>query len=87
MTAALRRLTAITALLDTAQRDAARLALPLHPDGLPAAAALALLHALECAQVQALTFRRLLTTPRPGHGQQEDKEGTTPCLPAPPALS
>jgi len=72
-------LKALTGLLDAAQRNASRLAAVLHPDGPPAAAAAALQHALECAQLQLLTLSRLLHAPPCSPGQQPDKEGTTPC--------
>jgi hypothetical protein len=82
----LKHLSAIRALVDTAQRHASKLALACNPDSLPAAAAVALQHALECAQVQAFTLTRLLAAPPRPQGQAPDKERTTACLPEPPEL-
>jgi len=87
MTNPSRHLSAITALVDTAQRHAARLAARLDPDSLPAVAAVALQQALECAQVQALFLGRTLRAPPTAQEQDGNKEGTTPCLPHSPAAS
>jgi hypothetical protein len=83
----LRNLTAIGALVDTAQTHAAKIAGDQHPDSLTAAAAVALQHALECAQVQAITLRRLLSAPPQGREQERNKEETTPCPPDSPAAA
>jgi len=88
MTEPLKHLSAIGALVDAAQRHGSKLAAAFHPDSLPAAAAVALQHALECAQVQALRLRRALPAlpaPPKAHGQEGNKQGAMPCLPEPPA--
>jgi len=83
----LRHLSAISALVDTAQRHASKLAEASHPESLSAATAVALQHALECAQVQALTLRRALRAQPTAQEQDGNKEGTTPCPPHSPAAS
>jgi hypothetical protein len=85
MTEPLKHLSAIGALVDAAQRHGSKLAAAFHPDSLAAAAAVALQHALECAQVQALRLRRALPAAPKAHGQEGNKQGAMPCLPEPAA--
>jgi hypothetical protein len=83
----LKHLSAISALVDTAQRHGSKLAQAQNPDSHAGAAAVGLQHALECAQVQALILRRLLPTPPNGQRPAGNKEGRIACPPDSPEAS